>query len=197
MNDLVKNKSGELITTSKIISDVFGKAHRDTVRAINNLDCSEEFKVNNFKSSTYTTSQNKELECFDMTLDGVLFLCMAFTGVKASLKREALLEAFKSSVSFNIILDAISNIDIDDPDLFIYIAQECESGRYKIGISKHPEKRVAQLNTGNPEVLHLIHQHKASDGFKEESAIHRMLENNSLNGEWFDNETDLSNLLSK
>ena len=95
MNDLVKNKSGELITTSKIISDVFGKAHRDTVRAINNLDCSDEFRAANFAHSSYTSPQSKVLKCFDITEDGFYFLCMGFTGKKAAKWKESFISTFK------------------------------------------------------------------------------------------------------
>lgn len=94
MDDLVKNNNGELMTTSKIVSDVFGKAHRDTVRAITNLDCSVEFRAANFARSSYTSPQNKVLKCFNITRDGFAFLCMGFTGKKAGLWKEKYISAF-------------------------------------------------------------------------------------------------------
>ena len=52
---------------------------------------------------------------------------------------------------------------------FIYLIQNLETSRYKIGISKHPQKRIKQLQTGSGEELKLIHTY--------ESDTH---------GEWFD-----------
>ena len=94
MNDLVKNNNGELLTTSKIIADVFGKAHRKVIRDINELDCSEGFRATNFGQSSYTSPQNKVLKCFDITRDGMVFLCMGFTGKKAAVWKEKYISAF-------------------------------------------------------------------------------------------------------
>lgn len=94
MNSLVKNDNGELITTSKIIADVFGKAHRKVIRDISELDCSDEFRAANFGQSSYTSPQNKVLKCFDVTRDGMVFLCMGFTGKKAASWKEKYIAAF-------------------------------------------------------------------------------------------------------
>ena len=94
MNELVKNNNGSLLTTSKIIADVFGKAHRKVTRDINELDCSDEFRAANFGQSSYTSPQNKVLKCFDITRDGMVFLCMGFTGKKAAQWKEKYIAAF-------------------------------------------------------------------------------------------------------
>jgi len=196
MNDLVRIGDKGLTTTSKIICDVFGKVHRNVVRDIDMLDCSKEFKKKNFVDSFYMSSQNKKIRCYDLTLDGALFLCSGFTGKKSILKKEALISLFKGSVSFETVIAAINEIDIEDEKLFIYIAQESVSGRYKIGVSKNPEKRVKQLNIGNPEELVLVHKYKSKDGFKEESLIHGVLKRHSLRSEWFSADSDLNFLIA-
>lgn len=94
MNQLVKIASGELLTTSKTVSDVFGKAHKNVLQAIDDLDCSEEFKDENFKTSYYLSQQNKKLSCVEMTRDGFSFLCMGFKGKKAAKWKEAYIKAF-------------------------------------------------------------------------------------------------------
>jgi len=94
MNSLVKVNDGELMTTSKIIADVFGKSHRKVTRDINELDCSEEFRAANFGQSSYTSPQNKVLKCFNVTRDGMVFLCMGFTGKKAAQWKEKYISAF-------------------------------------------------------------------------------------------------------
>lgn len=91
---LVNNKDGQLLTTSKVVADTFGKIHRDVMRSINNLDCSEEFRVRNFAQSTYTSPQNKTLDCYDITRDGFSFLCMGFTGKEAAEWKEKYISAF-------------------------------------------------------------------------------------------------------
>ena len=91
---LVKQSDGQLMTTSKIVSDVFGKVHRDVVRSIKELKCSDEFRVRNFAQSYYVSPQNKKLQCYEMTRDGFSILCMGFTGNKAMEWKEKYINAF-------------------------------------------------------------------------------------------------------
>ncbi len=115
MTDLVTIESGKTKTTSKIIADVFGKAHRKVLRDIESLDCSDEFRAANFGRSSYTSLQNKVLECYDITRDGFCFLAMGFTGKKAAKWKEAYINAFnemeKGIVSFDSRIDALSKED--------------------------------------------------------------------------------------
>lgn len=92
--DLVSSKNGKLLTTSKIIADSFGKIHRDVLRSIKNLDCSDEFRARNFAQSHYVSPQNKTLDCFEITRDGFAFLCMGFTGKEAAAWKEKYIAAF-------------------------------------------------------------------------------------------------------
>ena len=94
MQDLVSFQNGELVTTSKIVADAFGKTHRDVIRDLNNLQCSDDFRVRNFAQSSYKSRQNKTLKCVTMTRDGFSFLCMGFTGKKAAKWKEAYINAF-------------------------------------------------------------------------------------------------------
>ena len=106
---LVEIKEGKLITTSKIIGDVFGKSHRKVMRDINELDCSDKFRVANFGLSSYTTSQNKNLKCFEITRDGMAFLCMGFTGKKAAAWKEKYITAFNEMEKGLLNIDARMN----------------------------------------------------------------------------------------
>ncbi len=107
MNSLVKNNNGELMTTSKVVSDVFKKAHRKVIRDINELDCSDEFRAANFDLSSYTSPQNKVLKCFNITRDGFTFLCMGFTGKKAAEWKE------KYIIAFNEMEKGLLNVDAE------------------------------------------------------------------------------------
>lgn len=107
--ELVNNKSGKLLTTSKIIADSFGKIHRDVLRSIKNLDCSDEFRERNFAQSSYTSPQNKSLDCYEITRDGFAFLCMGFTGKEAAVWKEKYIAAFNQMESSLLTVDSRMN----------------------------------------------------------------------------------------
>ncbi|MBL1208275.1 GIY-YIG nuclease family protein [Geminocystis sp. GBBB08] len=72
----------------------------------------------------------------------------------------------------------------------IYLISDGE--KYKIGISKHPDKRLKQLQTGHPQTLKLIktfdYQIKGKITEKMiEKRIHYLLRQcrTNYNGEWF------------
>jgi len=92
--DLVKFTNGVVTTNSKIIADRFGKTHRDVIRAIKLLECSEEFRGRCFAQSYYTSTQNKRIKCYEITKDGFMFLGMGFTGKKAARWKEDYISAF-------------------------------------------------------------------------------------------------------
>lgn len=111
---LVENKNGNLLTTSKIVSDSFSKIHRDVMRTIKNLDCSEEFRVRNFTQSSYISEQNKVLDCFEITRDGFAFLCMGFTGKEAAAWKEKYILAFNQmEKSLNTIDNRMNKLSIE------------------------------------------------------------------------------------
>ena len=92
--DIVRQQNGEVLTTSKIIAEVFGKTHKHVNESIKNLDCSDEFRGSNFRPSTYTSQQNKTLKCYEITRDGFAFLCIGFTVKKAAEWKESYIKAF-------------------------------------------------------------------------------------------------------
>jgi Rha family phage regulatory protein len=94
MSSIVLLDKERLTTTSKIVSDVFGKVHRNVMRDIEQLDCSDEFRALNFEQSEYKTERGKVYKCHNMTKDGFYFLCMGFTGKKAAKWKEAFIGAF-------------------------------------------------------------------------------------------------------
>ena len=60
-----------------------------------------------------------------------------------------------------------------------------EGSNYKIGTSKHPEKRLKQLQTGNQEKLELICTFKSEYATLLESTLHRKYSHLRENGEWY------------
>jgi len=56
---------------------------------------------------------------------------------------------------------------------------------YKIGFSKHTEKRLEQLKTGNPNKITIIENFCTKHGRKVETAFHNLYSHKRLEGEWF------------
>ena len=69
---------------------------------------------------------------------------------------------------------------------YIYLIQSQEDGYYKIGVSKHPKKRVKQLQTGNSSELKLIGSYQSEHAHKVERALQRRYSFLKKEGEWFD-----------
>lgn len=67
-------QQGEPTTTSLLVAKRFNKQHKDVLRAIRNLECSEEFRQRNFAPSKYTSEQGKMLPMYRMTKNGFRFL---------------------------------------------------------------------------------------------------------------------------
>lgn len=68
---------------------------------------------------------------------------------------------------------------------YFYIMKEGEGDIYKIGNSFNPIQRRAIMQTGNSSYLKLIMQVPVSNGFKSETNVKQMLENNHIRGEFY------------
>lgn len=68
---------------------------------------------------------------------------------------------------------------------FIYLIQNLETSKYKIGISKNPNKRIKQLQTGSGEELKLIHTFETSNARTIELTLHNIYLLQKTHGEWF------------
>jgi len=123
------------------------------------------------------------------------FLIVALMAVKHGAKLKGIIVDGLMGKSVKEVINIISSMDIEDipPDRYVYVAQESESGRYKIGISKDPERRIKELNIGNPEQLNLIHYFKSNGNkYESETLTHKMYEAHKLRSEWFDTAIDLN-----
>ena len=69
---------------------------------------------------------------------------------------------------------------------FIYLIQSEEEGYYKIGISKHPNKRLLELQTGNSSPLKLIETYQSEHASLIERTLHRRYCHFHKEREWFD-----------
>lgn len=85
---------GHVTTTSNQIAEHFGKRHDHVLRAIDRLDCSDEFRRLNFGAADYLDEQGKPRKAYRLTRDGFTFLAMGFTGRDAARWKEAYIAAF-------------------------------------------------------------------------------------------------------
>ena len=92
--ELVKIKGNGIFTSSLIIAEKFNKRHSDVLRAIKNLECSDEFRERNFAQSYYINAQERKTTLFAMTRDGFSFIAMGFTGKEAAVWKEKFINAF-------------------------------------------------------------------------------------------------------
>ena len=93
---LVLSHNGTPVTTSTRVTKIFGKQHKNVLRAIENLDCSSEFRRLNFELcfEINDLQNGKPNRYFNITKDGAAFLIMGFTGEKAGKFKEAYINAF-------------------------------------------------------------------------------------------------------
>ena len=95
MKELVRiNSAGRDVTTSLIVAEVFGKEHKNVLRDIENLSCSDTFNRLNFERITYKDARNREQQAYEMTKDGFSFLVMGYTGEKAGQFKENFINEF-------------------------------------------------------------------------------------------------------
>ena len=95
MKELVKtNQAGRDVTTSLIVAEVFGKEHKNVVRDIESLNCSDGFNKLNFEPIEYIDSKGRKQKAYEITKDGFTFLVMGYTGEKAGQFKETFINEF-------------------------------------------------------------------------------------------------------
>lgn len=87
------------------------------------------------------------------------------------------------------------SIPIKNPG-YVYIVRCNEF--YKVGIAHEIKARLSSLQIGNPYKVELMYAFRCNYPRQIEQAIHEMLEDNHIRGEWFELDTDaLMDLMGK
>jgi len=99
MNNLViTSERGTDVTTSLLVSEIFGKNHKEVLRDIRELHCSADFHQRNFALILKTTDlghgRKREDPYYEITKDGFSFLVMGYTGEKAAQFKEMFIAEF-------------------------------------------------------------------------------------------------------
>lgn len=100
--EYIAQAGDRLVTTSRKVAQAFGKRHGDVLRAVDNLDCGEDFSRRNFAFCFESSKlQNgKPQRICQMTKDGFMFLVMGFTGGRAAAMKIAFINAFNAMAEF-------------------------------------------------------------------------------------------------
>lgn len=96
MNELVEivsERNGVPITTSRKIAQAFEKEHKNVLRDIENILIDDEFSRLNFELSNYK-SRGKRYPEYILTKNGFTLLVMGYTGEKAMKFKEAYIRQF-------------------------------------------------------------------------------------------------------
>jgi len=111
---------------------------------------------------------------------------------------EVRLSFINSVRELSLILKALSDFEISqdvldacEEILYVYAIREVNTGHIKLGISKDPQTRLKQLQTGNSSRLELVAYCEAKQGFRDERASHEENADYHIHGEWFTAEVKL------
>lgn len=90
------NKEEVTVVSSLDIAETFEKEHKNVLRDIQELTCSEEFNQLNFEPIEYKDARNRKQKAYAMTRDGFTMLVMGYTGEKAMKFKEAYIKQFNA-----------------------------------------------------------------------------------------------------
>lgn len=91
---LIQAHGRSLWTTSHLVAEKFEKRHDNILRAVVNLDCSDEFRRLNFEERDLLDERGKLQKTYDISRDGFSILAMGFTGKGAAKWKEQFIAAF-------------------------------------------------------------------------------------------------------
>ncbi|OYW63281.1 MAG: hypothetical protein B7Z40_15310 [Bosea sp. 12-68-7] len=116
LSPVVTIKHGRVVANSRDVAQAFSKRHADVLRAIRELDCSEDFNQRNFAPFKIKDLTGESTSHVDMTRDGFVFLVMGFTGREAAKFKEAYILAFNRMEeelrSMGLIEDADDDVSV-------------------------------------------------------------------------------------
>ncbi|EAH9528913.1 Rha family transcriptional regulator [Campylobacter coli] len=161
--DILKNLKivdNKIFTDSLFIAEVFGKNHKDVLKAIENLP-QDEFNALNFKAVSYKASNGKTNPCYNLTRDGFSLLVMGFTGEKAYKWKTLFIKAF------NEMEKRLRNIEYEKRDKLAFR----QSLGYKSQLAQQKEKYENKI-----KALKYDLEHKKELSFKRKLSDEELLE---------------------
>lgn len=146
MRQFVRAKNGEAFTSSQLVSEAFGKQHKDVLRKIETIECSTDFRERNFTLTheiLMSGAVRRQTPVVEMTKDGFMFLVMGFTGKKAAQIKEGYIEAFNWMAG---------QLGLSSQDVVTSLISAAELSTLKSVMQDkakevEPEKRISFLHT--------------------------------------------------
>lgn len=74
---------------------------------------------------------------------------------------------------------------------YVYLIEDTDNNRYKIGVTKDLDKRLRNLQTGNSNQLKFLCAYKTNYPYRLESMLHRKFEQYREINEWFNLPKDI------
>ncbi len=118
---LVEQHEGKAVTTSLKVAEVFGKEHKNVIRAIESLlkdsDVADRL---NFEPREYTDVRGKTWPMYEMDRDGFTLLAMGFTGKQALQFKLSYIDAFNKaeSILMGRIAAPVARPELEATDVF-------------------------------------------------------------------------------
>ena len=94
MANLVEVNNEQVVTTSIMVAESFGKQHKHVLRDIENLTAQDWAVKNMFEKTTYKNERNREYPMYLINRDGFTLLAMGFNGKEALKFKLQYIEAF-------------------------------------------------------------------------------------------------------
>jgi Rha family phage regulatory protein len=138
---------GKPVISSLEIAQMFGKEHKDVLKAIRNVvdDSSEEFGQRNFALTSYKDTWNREMPMCNLSRDGFSALAFSFTGKKAAAYREAYIR------QFNAMEAKLVELQIQG------IRESLPKAKSRFGTQSHAELLKSKFNIYGHE-LDILHE---------------------------------------
>lgn len=124
--EIVSERNGVPITTSRKIAQAFEKEHKNVLRDIENILIDDEFSRLNFELSNYK-SRGKRYPEYILTKNGFTLLVMGYTGEKAMRFKKAYICQFDAMEKF---IKSIQAAKMDYPALTRAIEQTHEEPKF-------------------------------------------------------------------
>lgn len=182
MNDLIKATPSQTMS-SREIADLTGKEHRNVMRDIRVMlvELHGEGGLQKFQQTQINPQNGQRYPIFNLPKLEALTLLAKYKPEIVSVVAEKL-------DALDQILNAIRNFEVPEEcaDMYVYAIRNTTTGNIKLGISRNPEQRLKQLQTGNDCTLELVAYSKAENRFQDEAALHHAHAAAHIRGEWFD-----------
>ena len=170
--------SNQKTMSSREIAEVVGSTHDSVLKTVRRLISKNAISCNEVK---YKHQQNGQYypEFIIKKRDAIIVI--------SSHKPEVIYLVADKVSALDDIINALSDFEVPEEceGMYVYAIRNTTTGNVKLGISRNPEKRLKQLQTGNDCTLELVAYRKAENSFQDESALHHAHSAAHIRGEWF------------